>query len=175
MRVFIRAVLKFLREADIFLFVLSLTSTIYGTILISSVIKNSNTGGREIYIQIGAIVIGIVLFVVFSYLDIDIIADKSRILLLFSILFISTLYFWGVGGEEVGNKNWLLLFDISIQPAEVVKVTFIIIIAKMIANHMERKTLNMSSIMDLSAIISISRYENTTKSTIPITIAPIWT
>jgi len=142
MRVFLKSILKFLREADIFLLVLSLFSAIYGMILILSVTKNSATGGSEIFVQIGAMVIGLVLFVLFSYVDIDIIADKYGFLLLFSALFISTLQFWGVGLEETGNKAWLRFFNIGIQPAEVVKVTFIIIIAKMLTNHKERKSLN---------------------------------
>ena len=142
MRTVFRAIWKFLREADIFLLVLSLISAIYGILLISSVVRNSASGGSEIYVQIGALVIGLVLFVLFSYVDIDIIADKTGLLLIFSMLFVSTLYFWGVGEGEVGNKAWLRFFGIGIQPAEVVKVTFIIIIAKMIANYKERKILN---------------------------------
>ena len=142
MRVFLRTILKFFREADIYLLVLSLISVIYGSILIWSVVRNSSTEGSEIYVQIGAIIVGLVLFVLFSYLDIDIVADKTGFLIIFSALFIATLYFWGVGEEETGNKAWLRFFNIGIQPAEIVKVTFVIIIAKMISNHKDRKTLN---------------------------------
>jgi len=142
MRTILRAILKFLREADILLLVLSLICSVYGIVMILSVTRNTETGGSEVYVQIGAMVIGLVLFVLFSYIDIDIIADKSGLLLFFSALFISTLYFWGVGREEVGNKAWLRFLGIGIQPAEIVKVTFIIITAKMITNHRERKTLD---------------------------------
>jgi len=142
MRNLIRAVIRFISEADMVLFVLSLACTIYGILLISSILGNSDGGGGEVYVQIGALVLGVVLFVLFSYVDIDIIADKSALLMVISVLFISTLYFWGVGTEETGNKSWLRFFGIGIQPSEVVKVTFIIIIAKMMANYKERKTLN---------------------------------
>jgi len=53
-----------------------------------------------------------------------------------------TLQFWGVGQAEVGNRAWLRFFGIGIQPAEVVKVTFVIIIARMIVNYRERKSFN---------------------------------
>ena len=142
MRIVFKAILKFLREADIFLFTLSLVSTVYGIVLISSVVGNTGSGNKEVYVQIGALVVGIILFVIFSYLDIDIIADKSGLLLAFSLLFILTLLPWGVGLEETGNRAWLQLFEIHIQPAEVTKITFVIIIAKLASNHMERKTLN---------------------------------
>ena len=153
MRTLFREILRFLREADVFLLFLCVASAVFGAILISSVTRNSSTGGSEIYVQIGAIVLGVALFVLFSYLDIDIIVDKSGFLLVFSALLILTLYFWGYGAEESGQKAWLRFLGIGIQPAEIVKVTFIIIIAKMIANYKERKTLN--SIVSLLQILLV--------------------
>jgi len=153
---FLRATLRFFREADIFLLVVSLISSIYGIVLISSTVRNLPTGGGEVNVQIGALVIGLILFVVFSYVDIDIIADKSRLLFLFSLLFISTLLVWGVGEEDVGRRAWLRFWDIGIQPAEVTKVPFIIIIARMIATFKERKTLDsVFSILQIVVVFAI--------------------
>ena len=148
----INAVLKFLSEADMFLLALSLVSSLYGIVLIHSVVKNF-TASNELNVQIGALIIGIALYVVFSYIDIDIIADKSLFLLIGSALFISTLFVWGVGMQEVGNNAWLRFFGVGIQPAEVVKIPFIIIVAKMIANFKERKTLN--SPLSLLQIVAV--------------------
>jgi len=140
---FFRTALRFLREADMFLLVFSLISAILGVILINSIVKNINTGTNEAYVQIGAMVIGLFFFVLFSYLDIDIIADKSRLLFLFCLLIIATLLFWGVGGDEIhGRRAWLRFLGIGIQPAEIAKVPFIIIIARMIVSFKERKTFN---------------------------------
>jgi len=153
MRNFIKSIIRFFREADMLLFALSIASTLFGIILISSILRNSPKGNRELYVQIGAFIIGIFLFILFSYIDIDIIADKSALLLIFSVLFISTLYLWGVGAEETGNKAWLRFFDIGIQPAEIVKITFIIIVARMMANFRERKSLN--SFLSLMQILLV--------------------
>jgi len=152
-----RAAIRFLREADMFLFLLSLASSIYGIILISSIVRNFDTGNNEVAVQLGAMVIGIVLFVLFSYIDIDIIADKSRFLFLFSILLISTLLIWGVGGDEVyGRRAWLRFFGIGIQPAEITKVPFIIIIARMIVNFKERKSINsIISIVQIFIVFAV--------------------
>ena len=141
MKAVIKVIGKFFTEADILLLVLSLVSTVFGIILINSVVRNFETG-NEVAVQIGATIIGIALFVLFSYVDIDIIADKSILLLIFSVLFISTLAIWGDGAEEVGNNAWLRFWGIGIQPAEVVKIPFIIIIAKMITAFRERRALN---------------------------------
>lgn len=151
MRDFLKAVLRFLREADILLLVLCLTSSIIGIVLISSI--NSNLANNQVTVQVVAMILGVILFVVFSYLDIDIIADKSRFLIVFSALFILTLQFWGVGLEDTGNRAWLRFFGIGIQPAEVVKVTFVIITAKMLTDHKEKKSLNtFSSLLQIVAV-----------------------
>jgi len=138
---FFRAAVRFVKESDMFLFVFSATSAIYGLVLINSIVKNLNTGTNEVYVQLGAMAIGIFLFIMFSYIDIDIIADKSRLLFLFSILLITTLLVWGVGGDEIhGRRAWLRFLGIGIQPAEITKVPFVIIIARMIVSFKERKT-----------------------------------
>ena len=153
MEIIIKATLKFLREADLVLLVFGIISTIYGVFLISSVTRNMP--GTYISVQIGAFVIGIMLFVLFSYVDIDIIADKSWFLFAFSILFISSLFVWGEG-DLVRRRAWIRLGEISIQPAEIVKVTFIIIMARMIVTNKERKTLNsVVSILQIMAVFGV--------------------
>jgi len=156
MKNFIRGIGQFFAEADILILALSLISAIYGVILISStVISPTMRSPNAIPVQIGAIVIGLVLFVIFTYVDIDIIADKSILLFAFSVLFILTLVVWGEG-EIVGRRAWLRFWGIGIQPSEIVKVTFIIIIAKMMMNFKERKTLDsFLSIAQLGAVFVI--------------------
>ena len=150
---FFRAALRFLREADIFLLLFSIISAVYGIILINSITRNSL---GEVSVQIGAMVIGIILFILFSYIDIDIIADKSRFLFLFSLLFISTLLIWGVGEEEVNRGAWLRFFNIGIQPAEVTKIPFIIIMARMIVSFKELKTFNsFMSVVQIFIVFAI--------------------
>jgi len=140
MKAFFGSIGRFFRDADIILLALSLVCTILGILLINSIVRNFETG-NELQVQIGALVIGLVLFVLFSYVDIDIIADKSIFLMIFSVGLISTLFIWGEG-DELGNRAWLRFFGIGIQPAEVIKIPFIIIIAKMIATFKERRKLN---------------------------------
>jgi len=153
---FFRAALRFFRDADVFLLVLGLVSSIFGTVMISSVIRYLDTEGGEISVQIGAIVIGVILFVLFSYIDIDIIADKSRLLFLFSLLFICTLLLWGTGEKEVGQRAWLRFGTIGVQPAEITKVPFIIIIARMIVSFKERKALNsFISLMQILIVFAV--------------------
>ena len=139
---FFRGVLRFLRDADILLLALCLVSSVYGVILIRSITGNVTPYRGEVNVQIGAMFIGIILFILFSYIDIDIIADKSKLLFVFSLALISTLLIWGVGEDDVGRGAWLRFFDIGIQPAEITKIPFIIIMARMIVTYKEQRTFN---------------------------------
>jgi len=151
----IRATIRFFREADMFLLAFSVISAVYGTILINSIVKNFDPLTGETYVQIGAMLIGLVLFILFSYIDIDIIADKSRFLFLFSVLLISLLIPWGAG-DEVNRRAWLRFFNIGIQPAEITKIPFIIIMARMITSFKERKTFNsFMSILQIFIVFAI--------------------
>jgi len=136
-----------------FLLGCSIVSTSFGIILINSITGNQR---NQTYVQIGAVVIGVVLFVLFSYIDIDIIADKSRLLFLFSIVMISTLLLWGEGEADVGRRAWLRFLNIGIQPAEIVKLPFIIIIARMIIVYKEQRTFNsFMSIVKIFVVFAI--------------------
>jgi rod shape determining protein RodA len=134
-RKFIEAVYRYIREADMFLLALCVISAVYGIVLISSV------GGGSVTVQIIALVLGVGLYVLLSLIDIDIIADKSKLLVIFSAGLISTLFVWGEAGSTV-NTAWLRFGGIGVQPAEVVKIPFVIVIAHMMTEFKARRTLN---------------------------------
>lgn len=138
----LEAIVKYTQETDMILLILCVISSVYGIVLISSATRN--TGSNDLYIQIVALIIGIGLFVLFSLLDVDTIADRSKVLYVISLLFIATLFIWGVE-DNTGNKAWLRFGTIGIQPAEVVKIPFTIILAKMIADFKDRRTLNTTA------------------------------
>jgi len=130
-----------------FLFGMCLLGAVYGIILISSAV-----GRSSVYVQIGAVVVGVVFFVLFSYIDIDVISAQSKLLFVFSALFILTLIPWGAG-DEIGRRAWLRFGQIGVQPAEIVKIPFTIIMAQMIVSYRERKTLN--SVVSLLQILFV--------------------
>lgn len=148
------AVFGYLKESDSLLLLLSLLSSVYGIVLISSALHSSSTS-LGVIIQIAALFLGLILYVVFSLIDIDIIADKSQILFAFSVLLICTLFVWGVAGES-GNRAWIRFGSIGIQPAEIVKIPFIIIIAKMMTYFKEGVGLSKPiSVISLAAVFGI--------------------
>jgi len=146
-----RLVVGFLREADIFLLLLGLVSSIYGIVLISTI----PAGALVVDVQIGALVLGVLLYILFSYVDIDIIADKSWLLFIFSLLLILMLIPFGEG-DAVNRRAWIRFGGIGIQPAEISKVPFIIIMGRMMATFKETRTLNsFFSLIKVSVIFGI--------------------
>lgn len=117
--------------------------------LISSA-THSYGSSQYVIIQSAAVILGILLFIVFTIIDIDIIASKWKWLFAFNILFICTLFVWGESGDTV-NKGWLRFGPIGIQPAEIVKITFIILLAKQMAY--QRSMRRLSSVFSMLQII----------------------
>jgi rod shape determining protein RodA len=148
------AVYRYIREADIFLLALCVISAAYGVVLISSA-SRSTVGGRVVTVQVIALVLGVAAYVLMSLIDIDIIADKSKLLVVFSVALISTLFIWGEAGDT-GNKAWLRFGGIGIQPAEIVKIPFAIVIAHMVTEFKARRSLNSPlAVMQVIAVFGL--------------------
>ena len=121
--------LEFIKRADMVLFALCLTCSIFGLVVISSATASYNTN-RYVLVQGFSLIIGIGLFVLLTIIDIDIIADQWLILFAFEIGLLLILAVFGTGMEESGNKAWLRFFGIGIQPTEIVKVIFVVLLSK---------------------------------------------
>lgn len=134
-----RAIGDFIKKADIFLLLLCTLTTIFGIVAVSSA---TNYDGNTSYIMIQSVALGlgIFIYVILTLIDVDIIAERRELLLIFCALFIGCLYFWGIDGGT-GNKSWLdvPLLPMNLQPAEICKIFFIIILAKSMSvsqNHL---------------------------------------
>ena len=132
------AIGDFLRKADMLLLGLCIAASVYGIVVISS--ATAYLGARRyVLVQSAALVIGIVLYIFFTLIDIDIIAERREVLLVFNILFVAMLFQWGAAGTS-GNRSWLSFswLPFSIQPGEICKITFILILAKTMSIYRNR-------------------------------------
>ena len=133
---------EFLSRADMLLFTLCTISSVFGLVVIASATATSAEGSaRYIIVQIAAMLIGIFLFVLLTVLDIDVIADKWPFLVGISLILLLILIPFGVD-DGTGNKSWLRFLGIGIQPSEIVKVIFVVLMAKHISYLKEYKNLN---------------------------------
>lgn len=132
----------FVHRADMFLFTMSVVCAIYGIIVIASATQSyANGSAQYVIVQTLALVLGILLFIAMTVIDVDIFAQHWTWLYgLSALLLLSLIPFGAV--SDTGNNGWLRFFGIGIQPTEIVKLAFIIVLAKQLAYLKEYKNLN---------------------------------
>lgn len=130
MRKVLSTIQYFFRSGDMMLLFLCLLASGFGVIMIASATAYQNDSNM-ILVQIVAIFLGIILFFLFSMLDIEVLSERREVLFVFNFLFISML-FTPMAVDVNGNKSWLdiPLLPFNLQPSEICKITFIMIIAK---------------------------------------------
>lgn len=151
MKKFLSLVRDFLKRADLFLLIMSLICSVYGIIMIASATQSySNGSAQYVIVQTLALGLGVLLFIGMTIIDVDIFAQHWGILYILSALLLGALLVFG-GQSETGNNGWLRFFGIGIQPTEIVKLAFIIVLAKQLAYLKEYKNLN--SIASIGQIV----------------------
>ena len=130
----------FLTRADILLFLLCLASSILGIVIISSATKSYGSASY-VYVQIAALIIGVILYFIFTVIDTDIIADQWPLLLVAEVVLLLLLIPFGSQGET-GNRSWIRFLGVGIQPSEIVKVIYIVLSAKHISFLRDYRDLN---------------------------------
>lgn len=122
----------FFQQADLVLLALCVGSTLFGLVLIASATRYLGTANslRLLLVQSAAAIIGIALYIFLSMLDLEVLVRKWKWILIFNIGFICMLVPFGV--TRNGNKAWIQFswMPTAIQPAEIVKITFILLLAK---------------------------------------------
>lgn len=134
----------FIQQADLLLLGLCCTATLYGIVLIYSATRylDSATGLRRMIIQGAALLLGICVYIFFSMLDLEQVMKKWKWVLAFNVGFILLLVTpFGIGAEETGNNAWLKFPGVpfNIGPAEVVKISFVLLLARQIEWLWEEK------------------------------------
>ena len=155
--------LEIFKKGDMILLALCVVASMFGIVMIyAATYVEGNT--RMIIIQTASLFAGILVYLGMTALDIDILAGQRTILFLFNAIFIGMLLIWGIEGST-GNRSWLnfSFLPFNIQPAEVCKLTYIIILAKTMSVYRNRVsslrcvsgiTLNMLFIVAEIVVIS---------------------
>ena len=135
MKKFANRLLEIFKKGDMILLALCVLASVFGIVMIyAATYTEGNT--RMIVIQTASLCAGILVYLGMTALDIDILAGQRTILFLFNTIFIAMLLVWGIEGST-GNRSWLhfSFLPFNIQPAEVCKITYIILLAKTMSVH----------------------------------------
>lgn len=164
MRKIWNGVTEFFRRGDLLLLFLCVAATGFGLVMIASATRYSGSS-RYLVVQGASLLLGILIYIAMSLLDIEILAEHRELLLAFNVLLISMLLIWGVG-DSVGNRAWLDLpmMPVYIQPAEICKITFVIAMAKTMSNNRSKissfksvASVAIQAMMMIGLIVVISR------------------
>ena len=129
----LQSIKDLIKKSDPILLGLCLVTTIFGIILIASATNFRTNSMRYVLVQGSAMCIGVVLYLIFASIDVEHFSQKWWIFLLFNLGFIALLIPFGVVRNN--SRAWLSFswLPMDIQPAEIVKLTFTILLAKQIA------------------------------------------
>ncbi|MBQ9348464.1 MAG: FtsW/RodA/SpoVE family cell cycle protein, partial [Oscillibacter sp.] len=121
----------YLQQADLLLLWLCCMSSGFEIALIYSATRYRGSN-RSLYVQAAALGLGILAYILAARLNLEFIIEKWRWIAAFNVIFILLLLTpLGIGEEEVGNTAWIRIpgVPVNIGPAEVVKITYILLMA----------------------------------------------
>ena len=138
MRDFLHELKNFFRKGDMVLLIMCLSTSAFGCLIIAST-NNYRGFTRYVLIQVVAILLGVLFFAIASSIDADFFSEHRLILTGICVGMLLLLIPFGTD-LKTGNRSWLdfPFLPIDIQPAEICKVLFILIMASVMASHQNR-------------------------------------
>lgn len=139
---------EFFQRADIFLLVICILCSIFGITMIEKAVTGMYEGGwnmsvpaKYMAVQIGSMILGIIAFVLFTVIDVDLVARQWKLLMLVDLVLLVALVFLGED-DGTGNSAWIRFAGIGVQPSEIIKVIYIIVAARQMTYLKEYKDIN---------------------------------
>lgn len=124
---------KILGSIDLMLVILAIIAAVFGIVAIFSATYSMGTY-RMVMVQCGALVLGIFAMFVISRVDYELWSEATKLIYAGNVVLLVLVLFIGMGRETTGTRGWIDLGIISFQPAEIVKLGFILTFA----NHLQR-------------------------------------
>ena len=143
---------KFFSRTDWVLLALCVGTSLFGTVVIASATAYESSS-YYVTKQLIALALGLALYVVVSFVDMEILGEHMLLLSVFAALFLASLGPFGIDGGT-GNKSWLQIPGVPfmIQPAEYCKIIYIIVAARIMTIYQE----HINSLNCVSRIILVS-------------------
>lgn len=145
---------SFWQQGDRLLLTLCLLASGYGLVLIFSATRYLGEADamRCMIVQTVAIIMGVVIYMLMSSVDIELFVDKSwKWLLLFNLV-INAMVRTPLGVEVNGNRSWLHIpgFPVNLQPAELAKLTFVLLLAWQMSRLQDKGISKPSSVFQIA-------------------------
>lgn len=130
----IGAVSRYLRQTDRTLLLFSLLASAYGMVLVYSATLSAKSGSflmRTVLVQGAAVLIGLVAMIVLSKIDYHTMGNVWKFVAAAGVLLLTATLVLGKSTNTGSlDQSWITFGSMSLQPAEIVKVMFILTFAK---------------------------------------------
>ena len=130
----------FSKKGDMFLLVLALIVASFGLVAIASATSADKFDGnfRYIAVQSVSICLGVRVYAVVSSIDLDFLSEHRLAMVVFNCMLLLMLLSPLGTENDSGNRSWIDLGVINVQPAEICKITYILIMASVMSSHQNR-------------------------------------
>lgn len=105
------------------------------TMMVSTSYDDGIVISREVIVQSAAYVIGIGLILIIINIDYTVFQDVIKWIYIGSIVLLLLVYVPFIGVEHFGARSWINLGFMDVQPSEIVKITFMILLADYLEKH----------------------------------------
>ena len=133
-----RIIQNFIKKGDWVLLFLCLLTTGFGCVIISSATDYLGSS-RFLLVQVAATALGVLFYVLLTSVSVEALGEHREVLFVFNAALLLLLIPFGTSGGT-GNRSWLDLpgFPVNIQPAEICKISFTILLAKVMQVNRNR-------------------------------------
>ena len=139
MKQFFSELKNFPRKCDWVLLLLCLLTSGFGMICMVSATQAEKFGGsmRYVLVQSAGIVLGLIMFAIISSIDIEVMSEHRNFLVAFNVFLLLMLIPFGTD-NDTGNRSWIETPIVNIQPAEICKITYIVVMASVMNSNKNR-------------------------------------
>ena len=142
MRQFFQELRDFPKKGDMILLLLCLITSAFGCVAIASATSAEKFGDsnlKYIVIQLAATLLGVIAYALVSSIDIDAMSERRSWLVAFNVCLLLLLIPFGTD-NNTGNRSWLDIpgVPVMIQPAEICKISYVVIMASVMNAHQNR-------------------------------------
>ncbi len=124
-------------QFDTVLFLLVLLLSLFGIIMINSATASFDSRLRFVLVQSLGLLLGIIAAFVLSLIPYEKMEKFKFPMALVGIALLTVVLFIGIG-SEIGTRGWISIGSLSLQPAEIAKVCFIITFASHVSRLEDR-------------------------------------
>jgi rod shape determining protein RodA len=142
---------RFFSQFDWTTFFIALTLSVLGVLFIYSATRDSSHA-FYLWRQMAWVASGLILFLMVLMIDYHTLTDYSHFLYGFGLLFLVAVLVFGT--EIHGNKAWLKIGSVRLQPSEFIKILVILLLARFFS-RIDREHLSISQLLIAAAITFI--------------------